>query len=311
MWFLFLTNAPLRPFDVQASKVSLNANHAVILSAGNFPPDGYQWLIKAAKWLQDSQFPALGKGSVSPNAVDAIAQLGTACENMRAAAWYLQSIREILEEYPESREGNFTRLYSEVVETFLMNFGQFTFRFFAPGFIQLGDFEQGLKQIKWNIQAPPDLVSEPPPYVKAWRIAATAFRDGLPRIALDHGRKDELWAAVWQYTCYLLLAAFSGTSKATDAGRALMKFIVTALSEVFQGLKPASVVVDSTWVLGFVDAFYLKLDAFHTWAQTNSRKYTLQQFMSLVESGLHEDLGRQPKKTLKYQLEGMFKDQTA
>jgi hypothetical protein len=162
---------------------------------------------------------------------DAVRQIGAACENLRGIVWYMRSIAEILEECsPEASLGTLRRFYSEVVDVFMMRFGDFVFQFYVPGLVQLGEFDAALKQVKWFMSK---AMTEQHTFVETWRNAAKAFGETIAELRMDQARKNELWFALWQYTSWLTLNAIAAASRSNGHGKTSMKFNFT---NIYEGL---------------------------------------------------------------------------
>jgi hypothetical protein len=301
VWFLFTFNAPLRLLEA-GPKVIFRTECSTL-----FAPEGYQCLTRIIHHVQETQIPPPAPSGVATDPQTAVCQAALACENMRGVAWYLQSIRGTLEEsLPENSSGAQTRFYSDMLAHFLMNFAQFVFPCYIPGLIALTDFDAELRAVKWNLA---EALVEPHSFTETWSTAARQFAQIVDSLGLEQARKDDLWQAMWVYTGFLLINGFSVSSKCTMHGRTSMTTDFRSILHEFTVLTGKKIQVDSTWVSGFVQAFFKNPNDFKTWAQADYKKYTCAQILSIVDSGFADDINRQAKKDLRTFVQGLYKDQ--
>jgi hypothetical protein len=170
---------------------------------------------------------------------------------------------------------------------FLMSFAQFVFPCYIPGLIPLADFDAKLRAVKWNLT---EALVEPHSFTETWSIAARQFSQTLEALGLEQARKDDLWQAMWVFTGFTLINGFSSSSKCTMHGRTSMTADFRSILHEFTILTGKKIQVDSNWVSGFVQAFFKNLNDFKTWVQADYKKYTCAQILSIVESGLADDI---------------------
>jgi hypothetical protein len=226
---------------------------------------------------------------------------------MRAIAWYMQSVRGVLEEsLHENSLGTLMRFYSDMLGQFLMKFGQFVFPFFISGLISLAEFDTELKAVKWNLS---EVLPDPHSFTDTWAAAVQQFSQLVNQIGVDGNRRDELWVAFWTYSCFVLLNGFAASSKCTMHGRTSMTADFRSMSHVFSQATGKKIQFDQEWVPSFIQAFFKNATDFRAWAQAEFKRYTFAQIFALIETGLSDDLSRQAKKDLRTFVQALYKEQ--
>jgi hypothetical protein len=261
------------------------------------PPGRQDTLSRMLHHVQELQFVLPSKTEFSPDPAEALVQAASACNNFEGIAWYFKSISHIIEgSLPENRSGLVKRTYDGLIANFLLEFAKFAFPFLVSGVAPLAEFDQQVRAVKWTMA---DAVTEAHPYVATWRTAGIEFRERVGRLAIPEAKKDDLWIAFWTYTNLLLLNAFASSPKVTSQGRQAMLLDFRSLANEFPGLTVKKIPFDEKWTADYIQAFFKEMNQFKEWLQSERNKYSLTQMMTLIESGLSSDLGRQPKKDLK------------
>jgi hypothetical protein len=300
VWYIFMLFAPLRPFDVTqpGNRIAFRPDYVIL-----FPPEPFQCLSRVIHRVQEAGIQLPG----APEEPLGVVQAAAASENMRAIGWYLQSVRGVLEEsLHENSLGTLTRLYSDMLAQFLMNFSQFVFPLFIPALISLAEFDAELRAVKWNLSEP---LTEAHSFTETWAAAVRQFAQTVTQIGVDENRRDELWVAMWTYSCFLLLNGFAGSSKCTMHGRTSMKADFKSMCHEFSQATGKRIQFDQEWVPSFVQAFFKNPTDFKAWVQAEFRRYTFAQIFGLIETGLSDDISRQAKKELRSFVQGLYKEQ--
>lgn len=294
VWHLFLlkTAPDTRPYDVdRKGKFSFNPHNYVLLS-----PDGNQTLLRIARRFQDSDSLLPASSLVDDDQFRMIVQAAAAAENMKGISWYLQSIKGTVEEsLPESSLGGFRRFMDDIVSGLLMHFSSFLMQFFVPSIMHLGEFQEQLKAIKWNFS---EAMIDAHRFTESWAVAARALAENLKKVKMNIADKQDLWIAVWTYTNFCLLNAYSSSSKCTPEGRTSMKSDAQAMKHDFEEVTGKAIEVQSDWLINWIQAYFLGADDFKVFVSDNIRKYTVSQLKAIVETGFCFDIGRNDKKAL-------------
>jgi len=301
---LFLRIAPLKPLEInQEGKIVFSSQCSVLLTV-----EGMQSLARIVNNFQESQMILPIEGRVSTNTSQILFQICIASDDMKALAWYMKSIRPIIEEsLPEGSLGGLKRFFSNVVSVYLNHFTRFTIPFYGPSLIDLQDFENQLKSVKWTLTEPP---SDPHSFTKSWTAAAEAFSKLLPTVKLNPEYNEEAWISIWNFSMFTLINGLSNTTKCTAEGRTAMLSDFRNISHDFSSLTQRKIQFDSTWISEFIQAFFFNIDDFRNWAQNNCKRYTMGHLLSIVETGLSDGIKRQDKRDLTTFIRGLFKEST-
>ena len=302
---LFLRMSPLKPLELSpGGKIVFSSQYSVLLS-----PDGMQCIARIVHHLQESQAVFPNDGQVSANTLEALEQTAAAADDMKCIAWYLKSVRGVLEEsLPEGSLGALRRFFSDVVSIFLLSFSSFCCQFFGPSMINLTEFDSQVKSTKWTTNVPP---SDPHPFTQLWKSEAQRFYSEIEKLNLPQEDKDSIMNAMWIYSSFALLNDLSTVTKCTAEGRSGMLSDYRNMSHDFLQLTQKRITLDNSWVTGFVQAYFLNANDLKNWAQENCKRYTMNHILSIVETGLSDGLKRQEKKEMTTFVRGLYKELTA
>ena len=304
VWHLFLLKSPpeTRPYEMdRKGKMSFNQNNFILLS-----PEGNQTLIRIARRFQDADTLLPNSSLVDDDPYRMIVQAAAAIENMKGISWYLQSIKSTVEEsLPENSLGGFRRFMDDIVSALLMHFSSFLCQFFVPGLVQFGDFQEQLKAIKWNFS---EAMIDAHKFTETWAVAARAFSEQLKKVRMHAPDKQDLWVGVWTYTNFVMLNAYSSSSKCTPEGRTSMKSDAQAMKHDFEEITGKAIEVQMDWLIKWIQAYFLGADEFKQFVSDNIRKYTVSQLKAIVETGFSTDISRNDKKALIAYIEGVARE---
>jgi hypothetical protein len=320
-WYLFMANAPLRPFENTGGKIAIVPQNSTLMrplcdpqplgqgQATTKRPDPSDTITRILHHMQELQTQPPSRGCIADQLADIVPQVVIAAENLLAIAWYLNSIRTVfVESLPESAIGSLGRLYTDTVPVFLLNFTKFTFPYLVPGLVQLNEFDSQVRAVKWTLG---DALTEPHGYTNTWLVAAREFASLVNGLPIEQPRKDELWVAMWLYTNFVLLNALASTTKCTGQGRTAMVSDFRSISHEFTQLTSKRIQVDQSWVADYIHAFFKDTNDFKAWIEGDhrgARRYTAAHILSLIETGLNCDLNRQARKDLRTFVQNLPRD---
>ena len=299
---LFLRTTPIKPLELNpGGKIVFSNQYSVLLS-----PDGMQCISRIVHHLQESPVVFPNDGQVSTKTIEALQQVMAASDDMKCVAWYLKSVRSVLEEsLPEGSLGALRRFYSDVVSIFLLSFSKFCCQFYGPVMLSLNEFTNQLRNTKWVLNEPPN---NPDQFTATWAERAQKFINRFNKAEFLPEEKDDIFTCMWIYTCFVLINEFSTITKVNAEGRTAMLSDYRNMAHDFIQMTDKRIQVDNSWVTGFVQAYFLSQEDFRKWCQDNCKRYTMNHLLSIVETGLSDGLKRTEKKDLSTFVRSLYKE---
>ncbi|KAH0787808.1 coiled-coil domain-containing protein [Histomonas meleagridis] len=301
--YIVTKNLNLKPFDINNNQINI-FNHNLIL----MKIEESQCLIRIIQHIQESQIklPLNLTNSINnfDNNIKFINDIVSISSDIKIIGWYLLSIRTIFEEsLPENSLGQLRRFFNDVVNIFLMHFPSFCFQYITPNLVHLGEFEQQVKLVKWNIN---EAQVEPHYFTNVWKEAAKNINVIINKLeSIDQEYKDELWKGFWCYSNFILINGYS-VQKCTAEGRTSMLSDFRNMSHDLIEFTNKRIQFDTNWVASFVQSFFLGVPEFKKWASENYKRYTCNNIMAVVETGLSDDINRQAKKELRLFVQELY-----
>lgn len=294
---LYLLFKPLniKPFD---SQITLFPQNLILL--GN---EESQCLSRIVHRFQELQMSIPSAANVNGSCEAIIQNVVKFTNNIKTIGWYLQSIRSTVEEsLPENSLGALRRFYNDIVSNFLIHFPSYSYQFVIPNLVQFNEFEQQIKLVKWNIN---EAQTEPHYFTRVWYNIAKSFNEMLNKFNIDSVNKDELWISFWKYSNFLLINGYA-VQKCTAEGRTSMLSDFRNMSHDLMEFTNKKIQFDTNWVAGYVQLFFLGVSDFKKWVQDNHQKYTCSHIISVIETGLSDDINRQSKKDLRTFVQNIY-----
>lgn len=283
---IFLRVSPMRPFIIdQNNQMKFHNDNKILLSI-----DSYRCLKTIQRNFQDTTLNfSIPPNVPSSNPDEYLKQAVNAAEDMKGIRWYLLTIKNsLIESLPENAIGRLNRFYGNDVDNFLMNFAAFLFPFYGPNLINLTGFNQQFKNVsRWDFT---EALINVHPYVGAWKEAATIFKQHVDPLNLEEQYYNNLWAALWKFSCYVLLNNFASVSKITEQGRCAMLSDSRSMLNDFVGFTEKKVNIDeiNDWVNKYIEAYFYNAEDFKKWVSEKHKIYTFNQMNSFTKIGLSD-----------------------
>lgn len=303
--YIFLKNSPVKPFEMnQNNKIVLNWQYVILLTS-----DGVQSLSRIIHHFLNSNILFPTKSMVEEDAITVAKQAVSATDDMHAIDWYLESIRTYLEEaLPENSIGSLRRFYSDVVMNILKNFPSYCYQFLIPNLVDLNSFDQQVRSTKFNIN---EAQIDPHQFSQTWVSIAHQFNENVisqQMSEIGEKERDQFLIAFWTYSSFVVLNAFASATKCTQEGRTSMVSDFRNMSHEFTELIGKRFQINTDWIISYLNAYYSTKTEFTGWCESNSKRYTLNQLMAIVETGLSSQLGRKDKMQLQDFIKKLYKD---
>lgn len=276
-----------KPFEFDQNKQTFKLYDCSLL----VPSDGIQAILRIVHHLTNRStkfiFPTKISNEVNDNYEEFII---TAKNNMNTLTWYLNSIRSIIEEnLPESSLGSIRRFYSDFVSNFLSRFSDFTYPFLIPEIVDLTSFEQQIKTIKFNKS---NQNNEQHQFSKTWMTIAESFNSKLKDI--DENDKKNLLAALWNYTSFISINAISLLHNLSQEERSSLIVDFTIMYQYILKFD-VNMKINNLIIIEYINASFMAKDQFLIWVENNFNKYTLNQLLAIVDTGLGDKISKKEK----------------
>lgn len=298
---IFLQYSSIKPFEFDQKKLYFSLRESSVL----FPNNGIQLIMRIVHHFinrsQQLTFPL--KLSIEDNdKLNFEKILITAKNNMDSISWYLQSIRNILEDsLPLSSIGSFHRFYTDFVANFLDKFALFLFQFIIPKIVDISSFEQQMKEIRFNKN---DECGEQHQFSKTWISITENFIIKLNNDVLNEIDKDLLLKAFWIYSSFISINNLASLTALLPKEKSLLIVDFKMMSQYLKKI----INIDSDWIIEYINASLLKKNEFISWAENNFNKYTFYQLSAIVDTGLADKINKKEKAQIQEKIKKLFKD---
>lgn len=213
-------------------------------------------------------------------------QMVCATDSIDLLRWYINGMKKQMTAVTNNEQVESLNLFFDLLNNIIfpgvrVNFASLCSR----QFLKLSNLKNQILSSDWNIR---ELNIEHHQFVNLAKKDFESMEKLLSSISLTTEGMKDIWLGAWMRTTKVMLNGFGNIKSCNNDGRSLMIGDTRAIASIFTSI--SGIVVDTSDILEYINAYFYKQSDFLIWAETAINKYKHSHIISLAKTGLSAKL---------------------